>query len=324
MMKNVLILLFAFTLNLSYGQITLLNDGFESYSDFSVNSFGNWSSLDLDGLFTYPLGGDPAPPTNWYATWPHAYEKMAFQIFNPSNANVTNDASGTSGEIRNFDAHGGSKYAGCWGGIMVDSYMGNQDWLVSPAITLGSTSNELTLYLKTLSTSYGDERYRIGVYVGNGIPTSSADFTIISSDYSPTEPFQYAPSYWKKDTYSLNTYSSQTIRVGVYCMTQEGSMLMIDDIKVTTTGTVSTGMITTGKYKHSNNESKVFPNPAKGEINIETSKNISDIYIFNTVGQLVKTEKQNKFDISNLEKGIYTLKVNYTDKVSESIKLIKN
>jgi hypothetical protein len=40
-------------------QIVLLQEGFESYTDFSINNFGSWSTLDLDGLNT------TGRPRNW-------------------------------------------------------------------------------------------------------------------------------------------------------------------------------------------------------------------------------------------------------------------
>ena len=236
MKKNFFILLINFYV-FSFSQTVLLDENFESYQDFTINNIGNWQTLDLDLLNTWTLGGDPAPPTNWVANWPNANAKMAYQIFNPSVANVTNDATGVTGEIRNFDPHSGNKYAGSWAGVMVASGQGNNDWLISPAVTLGSTGNVLKLWVKTLSFSYGNERYRVGVYLGNGTPTTANNFTIIST---PASTYSLAPQNWTEITFNLDAYSAQTIRIGVQCLTQDGSMLMIDDVKITTTGFLGT------------------------------------------------------------------------------------
>ena len=132
MKKNFFILLINFYV-FSFSQTVLLDENFESYQDFTINNIGNWQTLDLDLLNTWTFGDDPAPPTNWVANWPNANAKMAYQIFNPSQANVSNDPTGVTGETRNFDPHSGNKYAACWAGQMVASGQGNNDWLISLA-----------------------------------------------------------------------------------------------------------------------------------------------------------------------------------------------
>lgn len=57
-------------------------------------------------------------PIGWQTEY-NANAKMAYQIFNPSQANVSNDSTGVTGETRNFDPHSGNKYAACWAGQMV-------------------------------------------------------------------------------------------------------------------------------------------------------------------------------------------------------------
>ena len=117
-MKSIFTILIVSLFSVVKSQTVILNESFENYQDFSINNFGNWICLDLDQLDTWTLGGDPAPPSNWFATWPNAGAKMAFQIFNPSQSNVSNDATGITGEIRNFDPHTGNKYAGSWAGTV--------------------------------------------------------------------------------------------------------------------------------------------------------------------------------------------------------------
>ena len=208
MKKNFFILLINFYV-FSFSQTVLLDENFESYQDFTINNIGNWQTLDLDLLNTWTFGDDPAPPTNWVANWPNANAKMAYQIFNPSQANVSNDPTGVTGEMRNFDPHSGNKYAACWAGQMVASGQGNNDWLISPAVTLGSTGNQLSLWVKTMSLSYGNERYRIGVYFGSGTPVSANDFTIISS---PTT-YSLAPANWTQINLSLNAFPDKKLEL---------------------------------------------------------------------------------------------------------------
>ena len=313
-MKIVFFILFSSIFGFSYSQTVLLNEDFESYQDFTISNIGSWQTLDLDLLNTWTLGGDPAPPTNWVANWPNANAKMAYQIFNPSVANVTNDATGVTGEIRNFDPHSGNKYAGSWAGVMVASGQGNNDWLISPAVTLGSTGNVLKLWVKTLSLSYGNERYRVGVYLGNGTPTTANNFTIIST---PASTYSLAPQNWTEITFNLDAYSAQTIRIGVQCLTQEGSMLMIDDVKITTTGFLGTNESKT-KY-----DVIVYPNPIKSLLTVESKSRISDLKLFSLDGKLIENSNTNEMDLSRYSSGNYLLEVRFDDNNTIVKKIIK-
>ncbi|MEI7485987.1 MAG: hypothetical protein WCJ72_01040 [Chryseobacterium sp.] len=126
-------------------QTVLLNEDFESYPNFAIIGFGSWLTLDLDGLTTYTGGGDP--------TWDNAGEAMTYQIFNPSVAGVTNQATPTVAdpETRNFDPHSGLKYAASWAAVPVGTTTANNDWLISPAVTLGAGNNLLSLWTKAMS-----------------------------------------------------------------------------------------------------------------------------------------------------------------------------
>lgn len=313
MKKNFFILLINFYV-FSFSQTVLLDENFESYQDFTINNIGNWQTLDLDLLNTWTFGDNPAPPTNWVANWPNANAKMAYQIFNPSQANVSNDPTGVTGEMRNFDPHSGNKYAACWAGQMVASGQGNNDWLISPAVTLGSTGNQLSLWVKTMSLSYGNERYRIGVYFGSGTPVSANDFTIISS---PTT-YSLAPENWTQINLSLNAFSGQKIRVGVQCVTQDGSMLMIDDFKITTTATL-------GISESSKNDTfcTAYPNPTNSKIFVDSTKKIRNIDVYSIDGKYLSQTTQKEIDLSKYPAGNYLLTVRYEDNSSETKKILK-
>lgn len=60
-----------------------------------------------------------------------------------------------------------------------------------------------------------------------------------------------------------------------------------------------------------NDSFKIYPNPAKDFINIQTDEEIISITIYSKTGQIVKNIKTNskKLDISNIPSGIYTLKI---------------
>lgn len=298
-------------------QTVLLNETFDTYTDFAITGFGSWQTLDLDLRPTYTGGGATTDDT-WTADWLNAGAPMAFQIFNPSNAGVTNNATvipGVDTEVRNFDPHSGNKFAACWAATQAAApapATPNNDWLISPAVTLGASSNLLSLWVKSLSSTYGLERYKIGVYVGSGTPTAAANFTIISGSAALTAPY----TSWTRISYALDAYAGQTVRIGIQCTSNDIYMFMVDDVRITT-GSLGTSEATKAKATN------IYPNPTKGEINIKTDKKIKSSTVLDFSGKSVLKSTSDRVDISSLPKGGYLLQVEFTDGTTTSEKVIK-
>ncbi|MDF2551897.1 MAG: hypothetical protein K0R36_3459 [Chryseobacterium sp.] len=309
MKKILLSLSLLFAGSFAHSQTTLLDENFDSYTDFVITGFGNWQTLDLDALNTY-TGGSDNPD------WDNAGAPMAFQIFNPTTAMVTNNT--VAPDLRNFDPHSGQKYAACWAGVpstLPGGATANNDWLVSPVVTLGSTNNVLTFWVKSLSSSYGLEKYKVGIYTGTGTPTTSANFTIISGTASLTAPY---PN-WVQVSYTLaSTYNGQPIRVGIQCVSEDTYMFMVDDVKITTTGTV----LSTDEVSKS--QTSIYPNPTKGEINIKTDKKIKSSTVFDLSGKVLLQSNSEKVNINSFTKGTYLLKVEFADGSTKTEKVIKD
>ena len=67
-------------------------------------------------------------------------------------------------------------------------------------------------------------------------------------------------------------------------------------------------------------EMKIFPNPTKGELKIETNEQIEKITVFDIIGNIILTSKSTENDLSELPNGIYFLKIYtkngvYTEKI---------
>lgn len=286
-------------------QTVLLNETFDTYTDFAITGFGSWLTLDLDGLNTYIGGGG--------TSWPNATQPQAYMIFNPTEAGVTNQATPTvdDPETRNFDAHSGQKYAAAWAAVP-GSVTANNDWLISPAVTLGAGSNLLSLWVKALSATYTPERYKIGVYVGSGTPTATANFTIISGATPLTAPSET----WQRISYALDAYAGQTVRIGIQCISADRYMFMVDDVRITT-GSLGTSEATKAQATN------IYPNPTKGEINIKTDKKIKSSTVLDFSGKSVLKSTSDRVDISSLPKGGYLLQVEFSDGTSTTEKVIK-
>lgn len=301
-----------------HSQTVLLDEGFESYTNFAISNIGSWTTLDLDGLRTYTGGGPVVGGTTsagWTANWANAAQPMAFQIFNLSASNATNNATSTAAdeEVRNFSPHGGQKCAVSWAGVPANGVTANNDWLITPSLTLGANSNTLTFWVKALSPDFV-ESYKVGIYTGTGTPTTAASFTIISSPATSTAPF----AAWQQVTINLDAYAGQTVKIGFQYMSADKYMFMLDDVKVTTAGSLATHEVSKTK-----SDMSVYPNPTKGEINIKTDKKIKATSIVDMSGKTLNRADSGKTDVSSLPKGTYLMKVDFTDGTTTTEKIIK-
>ncbi|SMC45565.1 T9SS type A sorting domain-containing protein [Moheibacter sediminis] len=76
-----------------------------------------------------------------------------------------------------------------------------------------------------------------------------------------------------------------------------------------------------------NNKSQIFPNPFSDKIQIQNSKEIKELQLFDLQGKLISTNKnldELNSKLSSLNNAVYFLKINYKNNKSETIKLIKN
>ncbi len=68
--------------------------------------------------------------------------------------------------------------------------------------------------------------------------------------------------------------------------------------------------------------SKIFPNPTSNTINIETAKTISNVNIFDVNGNEVKYFHGNTSSVNDLQSGIYSMRIKFTDNTVENHRLI--
>ena len=187
---------------------------------------------------------------------------------------------------------------------------GNEDWLISPALNLGAAGNQLSFWVKSAIPTY-PEKYKVGVYVGNGIPTSSSDFVIVSGTNS-----LIAPGTWTQVTFDLDAYASEMIRIGILCESDDSRMFAVDDV-VVTTAQLSTNELT-------KNDGVSVENPTTGIVKIITEKKIQYAKVFDATGKLVSDKVvDNTVDISAVPSGVYYLNVLTTDNKVTTKKVIK-
>ena len=284
MKKTLLSLAFVLTAGVSaMAQTTIFEDSFETYTNFAITGVGNWTLTDVDQSQTYGFS---------QVTFPNTGVAKSFQVFNSTATTPPLTPSATS----DWSARTGSKNMVCFAA----STPSNNDWLISPQITLGDSGNVLKFWAKSCDTQFGAERFKVGISTTG---TAPANFTIITAAPYVTTP---STAQWVEYTYNLDaSYNSQTIYIGINCVSNDQFGFAIDDFKVTTTGTVSSEQFFTENFT-------MYPNPTTDVLNI-SSKNgliVSEIRITDMTGKVVKVQKDaSTINVSDLSSGTYLIDI---------------
>jgi photosystem II stability/assembly factor-like uncharacterized protein len=251
---------------------------FEAQEDWSL-TFDPWTVNDVDLAATYGLDA---------AEFPHMYEAMAFIAFNP--ATTTPPVSDDPAML----PHGGDRFGACF--ASAEPTYENNDWLISPQIDLG-TNSTFTFWAKSYTDQYGLEKYNVLISTTDNNPDS---FTSISG---PT--YLEAPLEWTEMSYDLSAYDGQTVYVAVQCVTTDAFIFMVDDFSVD---------FFIGTPENENEiEFSIYPNPVHNQLNITSGVEMTEVEIFNQLGQVVYSEvvKNTNFSINTLgfNSGIYFVRI---------------
>lgn len=183
-------------------------DDFESYPDFAIN-FGNWTGIDGDKIAAAPLAG----------SYQNRGALQYAQIINPLTVDPT-----WWYEYEVLRPYSGKQYVGF---VRTTTGEANNDWLISPAITVG---NNNVLNFKAKAADIYKERFQVGITTAEN-PTE-ADFTIISAGNYETASYET----WLDRTFDLSAYAGKTVKIGIHYISEANRggafMLMVDDFFV--------------------------------------------------------------------------------------------
>lgn len=278
-------------------QSVIFEDNFDSYEDFIIEDVGNWLMYDMDGAPTYS--------DETLVEFPNQYDPKAFIVFNPAAAGAMNS---TGAENTNYDTHSGDKYMAAWASVDVP----NDDYMVSPAFTLGADGNVVTFYVKSLSDTYGYEEYQYYVYDGSGVP-EVADLEWEGGDVANSW------EDWLEVTVNLDAYAGKTIRFAIQCISNDAYMFQVDTFKAVTN--------TLGSVEFNKDRTVIYPNPVSDVLNVKPGPRFDAetvrVSITDMSGKTVMTlGTAESYDLSSLPAGVYV--VNITDgKSTERRKIVK-
>lgn len=185
-------------------------DDFESYDPFTI-TFGDWTGIDGDHLMTAPLTGD----------YPNRGVMQYAQIINP----LTVDPMWwySYPVLRPYD---GKQYVGF---VRTASGEANDDWLISPEITVG-TDNILSFYAKA-ADKYNEEFF-VYITTKTDSPVQS-DFTLLTKGNAESVDYKS----WHEMQYDLSQYAGKKVKIAIRYVGEANSttgafMLMVDNFYV--------------------------------------------------------------------------------------------
>ena len=168
--------------------------------------------------------------------------------------------------------------------------------MISPELSLsGITSPIFSMKAKSVNDTYGLERFQIAV----GNSTDYNEFTIISDG-----AYIEAPTEWTTYEFDLSAYEGENIRIAIHYVGNDSFVLQTDSFKVEGTLGLSENEISDFEY---------YYNPFNDMLNMSSSEKLSNIQIFNILGQKIIEEDINSYNhqinLTNLSTSIYFIKV---------------
>jgi len=285
-------------------QVTLFEDSFETYDDFTIENFGDWVMHDVDGTPTWGVA-----ECNFIN---EGYTGSAI-VFNPSQC--TEDQMGTFDPgTGNYAILTGEKYMTFWCAIEAS----NDNYLVSPKISLfGTVEPVLSFWSKSLASAT------------NGFDPEYFE-VLLSTTGNEVEDFVYSLGEvneislccnWNEYTYNLDEYEGEEVYIAIHHISGENTYaLHIDDFKVSASAV-------TGVNDYNSSNFSCLPNPFENEVTIVSDEQIEQVEVYNVLGQKVLQITPNneklRINTTNLSKGVYSISVK-TKLHAGSVRMIKN
>ena len=190
------------------------------------------------------------------------------------------------------------------------------NWLTYDYAYSGYSSNNNDGFRIDVSTDCGNTWDSIYGAIGSNLQTTSYS----NSAWDPT------CGSWDSDSINLSNIglNGDTIMIRFVAINDYGNRFFMDNININGKNILSIENLNTNKSQFN---ISIFPNPSSENIKITSNQNKFELSLYSVVGKLVKTQTINNgkadINISNLEKGIYILKVNMNGTIQQK-KIIIN
>ena len=261
---------------------------FEQCEDFAISGFNPaWRTVDVDGDYIYGFRD---------FSFPIQIEKAAYIIFNPALTipSMSNDPG--------IAPHSGERFAACISATgTLNGVARNNDWLISPKLTLPSQDAGMSFFVKAYA-DYEPEIYNVLI--------SETDDNLESFKMVGSTREAYADA-WTEVNVDLSEYAGKDVYLAIQCVSEDMFVFMLDDIKVSKpVSSVAENAVAM---------LSLYPNPATEMIVISSGGSaIEKVDIYNAAGALVYSSPASdssnfRYNVSSLDAGIYFAKVETFD-----------
>jgi hypothetical protein len=294
-MKKITLLAALFAGFAMNAQTTIFEDDFEAYDDFIIADVGDWTLVDVDQLPTYGYNG---------IDWPNSYAPMAFIVFNSTTTAPPLEPTADA----DWDARSGEKAMTSFAAVPDGTTNANNDWLISPQMTLGVSGNLLSFWAKAADAMYSTETFNILISTVDTDP----------NNFSPLETGLVPQAIdWEEFTVDLDFYAGQDVYIAIQHVASDQFGFQVDDFKVTADVLGVNDQVFQGfKYFVAN-----------GQLNLSATTSMERVAIYNMLGQEVVSQKlantNETVTISGLQSGVYIATVSI-DGASKTFRIVKN
>jgi Secretion system C-terminal sorting domain len=246
---------------------------------------------------------------------------------NPNNGNIWYQDAG------NFTAYSGATNSSITAGWYCTDTVGTGDasvWLFTPPVILNN-GDSISFYTISYNNAVYPDRMELRLnttttdtLVGT-TETSVGNYTTLLLTINPSLDFTSYPMVWTKYSVALTGMSGNPGRIAFRYMVPNtggsgtnGSVVGIDDFYFKS-------ILTSTHELESESALNVFPNPALDQLTVNTHENSEGRYsIYDASGKIVLTgsSADQKINVAQLDKGIYTIKL-ITKTGSYSQKFVK-
>lgn len=168
------------------------------------------------------------------------------------------------------------------------------DYLISPRITL-DTYSKLVWSARSYDASHPDG-YIVLISTTDSLPASFTDTVYVK----PEELY-----YWQKRSVQLDLegYANEDVFIAIKNVTNDGFILMVDDVKVWSSNFANTAQQNEFSFS-------VYPNPVTNLLNISAPDAVERIEVINMLGEtVIRTDQKGDIDVSMIQSGLYILQI---------------
>jgi hypothetical protein len=173
------------------------------------------------------------------------------------------------------------------------------DYLISPKISL-NTFTKLVWKARSYDASYADD-YLVLISSTDSLMGSLTDtIMVVEEEYY----------YWHSRSVQLDLegYANQDVYIAFKNITNDGYILMIDDVKVMGSNFASVEENKTPLIS-------IYPNPTSDIIQINGVEAESIYVCYSVTGELLFTGSSSRIDVSSLQPGTYFVQISTSDNV---------